>query len=348
MNTIPVGVIGAGRWGLDCHCAMLSENEGYDLRAVCDPVERCRMEAKERFDVPTFAGMEEMFENVDVDIVVACVPPQHMYATVVQALQADKAVVVEKTFAQYPEQAGEMIALAEEKNRLLTVFFNRRWDSAYQAARNAVNDGLLGEIFSVHAQMHRFGAYQGATHWRTEVHGGCLLDLGPHLIDWVLQLVDDEPTEVYSVTQNIMWGTVSPDYAKVIVRFGHGALGQIDTSWTSAVTPNLLTVFGTKGTLVTDGQRTVADSVAITKDVNGQAVKMNIKAPAKNWEAFWENLRLAYFGKAELAIRAADGLNVVRVLAVAEASAKEHRVVNLTSERNRGVPKRVSRPAGNE
>jgi scyllo-inositol 2-dehydrogenase (NADP+) len=96
-------------------------------------------------------------------------------------------VVVDKPLTATLAQADALIARAREKERLLTVFHNRRWDSDFLTVRRVLPE--LGEIalFEAHWDRFRPKIKQG---WREvpQPGGGLLSDLGPHMIDQALLL----------------------------------------------------------------------------------------------------------------------------------------------------------------
>jgi scyllo-inositol 2-dehydrogenase (NADP+) len=85
------------------------------------------------------------------------------------------------------EEADELIALAEENRRVLSVFHNRRWDADFLTVQEILP--RLGEIMLFEAHWDRFRP-QIKQGWREqpEPGGGVFNDLGPHLIDQALQL----------------------------------------------------------------------------------------------------------------------------------------------------------------
>src|SRR5205823_10312737 len=98
-----------------------------------------------------------------------------------------KHVVVDKPFTVKLGEADDLIALAKERERLLTVFHNRRWDSDFLTVRKLLPQ--LGEVMLFEAHWDRFrpAIKRG---WREEPQpgGGVLSDLGPHMIDQALVL----------------------------------------------------------------------------------------------------------------------------------------------------------------
>jgi scyllo-inositol 2-dehydrogenase (NADP+) len=121
------------------------------------------------------------------DIVVIASPNTTHFPIAKAALEADKHVLVDKPFTVTLEQADELILLAKERRRMLTVFHNRRWDSDFLTLKRILP--RMGAISLYEANWDRFRPTikQG---WRETVKpgGGVWYDLGPHLIDQALQL----------------------------------------------------------------------------------------------------------------------------------------------------------------
>jgi scyllo-inositol 2-dehydrogenase (NADP+) len=98
-----------------------------------------------------------------------------------------KHVVVDKPFTVTLEEPDALIALAKQRQRMLTIFHNRRWDGDFLTVRRILPK--LGDVMLYEANWDRFrpGIKPG---WREvpEPGGGVLSDLGPHLIDQAIQL----------------------------------------------------------------------------------------------------------------------------------------------------------------
>jgi scyllo-inositol 2-dehydrogenase (NADP+) len=103
------------------------------------------------------------------------------------ALERGKHVVVDKPFTVTVAEADQLIALAEQHERMLTIFHNRRWAADFLTVRQVLP--RLGEIFLVEANWDRFRP-EVRQRWREQAGAGTglLADLGPHMIDEVLQL----------------------------------------------------------------------------------------------------------------------------------------------------------------
>src|SRR5205085_9743973 len=104
-----------------------------------------------------------------------------------KALEAQRHVLVDKPFTVALDEADELIALATERRLILSVFHNRRFDSDFLTVRELLP--RLGEVKLFEANWDRFRpAIKDGWREDPEPGAGLLNDLGPHLIDQVLQL----------------------------------------------------------------------------------------------------------------------------------------------------------------
>ena len=326
---IKMGLIGAGTWGLDIHAVELREHEEFDLTAVCDPLAERRELASRLFHVPAYQSQAQMYASQQLEAVVVVVPPHVVCDTVLEALEAGKAVITEKPFAPTVAECDRMIQMAKEKDLMLTVHHNRRWDCGYRTLENAIAEGLLGQVFSLQAHCFTFGYYQGATDWRLKEGGGLLVDIGPHMVDWMLQLAGSPANEVFCVLQNRLWEKQSEDYFKIVMVFGEGLVAQADATQSARMNLPVWFVMGTKGTLITEDKGPIAVGAQIRTESDGEPTIVKPKVFPKYWQGFYDNFARAYRGQEPLAVLPSQAREVVRVLEAARTSAETGHSVTL-------------------
>lgn len=135
------------------------------------------------------AEAEVAVVSEEVDLVVISTPNRTHFPLAKSALEAGKHVVVDKPFTTTSGEADELIALAEERQRVLTVFHNRRWDGDFLTVKRLLESGRIGEPSLYEAHWDRFRPALRESWKENPAEGaGLLLDLGPHLIDQALQL----------------------------------------------------------------------------------------------------------------------------------------------------------------
>lgn len=135
------------------------------------------------------------------------------------ALEAGKAVVIDKPFALDLAEAREITALAQARGLLLSVFHNRRWDADFLALKIELADGRLGDIRAVESHFDRFRP-EVRDRWRErdEPGSGIWHDLGPHLIDQMLVLFG-RPLGVTCDLAILREGGQAVDWAHAVLRY---------------------------------------------------------------------------------------------------------------------------------
>ena len=136
------------------------------------------------------------------------------------ALRAGKHVLCEKPLAIDSVQAREMVRAAHEHDRVLEVVFNRRRRADVQWVKQYLDDVGIGRIYHVRASWKRRAGIPGLTSWftsKTLAGGGALIDLGPHVLDSVLYLLDEARVVAVSAVTHGELG-----------RAGYGAMDRLD------------------------------------------------------------------------------------------------------------------------
>ena len=182
---ISAGMIGFGLAGAVFHAQLIRAVPGLRPTHVCTS----RTAEAQQAGLAVAESADAMLADPGIDLIVIASPNHTHFPLARAALMAGKHVVVDKPIAVTIEEADELIALARTRQRLLTVFHNRRWDGDFLTLRHLIDEGQLGEIMLYEAWWDRFRPTikQG---WReTATPGGGLLnDLGPHLIDQAISL----------------------------------------------------------------------------------------------------------------------------------------------------------------
>lgn len=181
---IGVALVGYGYAGRTLHVPLIRATPGLALRAVVTSrPEETRTAIPDAVALPHPA---DAFADPGVTLVVIATPDHTHAALADAALRAGKHVVVDKPFTLTLADARRLAALAAERELLLSVFQNRRWDSDFLGLQAVLADGRLGTVSHVESRFDRFRPVprtQGA-----RMDRNVWLDLGPHLVDQALLL----------------------------------------------------------------------------------------------------------------------------------------------------------------
>jgi predicted dehydrogenase len=205
-----------------------------------------------RADLPEVRVISDPLEAATAegaDLVVIATPNATHATLATAALEAGKHVVIDKPFALTPDDARTLSALAVAKERVLSVFQNRRWDSDFLGAKAAIARGALGDV--VHFESH-FDRFRPAVRdrWRERAvpGGGILYDLGPHLIDQALELFGlPDGVSASSATQRT--GASIDDWVDIVLDYGRVRV-ILHASMLVAGGAARLAIHGTKGSWI--------------------------------------------------------------------------------------------------
>jgi len=190
MNTINVALIGYGLAGSAFHAPMINSMKEFNLKTIYTTNTENESLIRERYPKTVVtAEVAEIFKDKTIDLIVVAAPNEFHYPLAAEAIAANKNVVVDKPFTITSQDADRLIEAAQQKDIVLTVYQNRRWDSDFLTVKKVVESGLLGNLVEFESRIDRFRNSPNEN-WREEdaPGGGMLYDLGPHLIDQAVNL----------------------------------------------------------------------------------------------------------------------------------------------------------------
>src|ERR1700678_387230 len=186
-EALGVGLIGYGFAGKTFHAPLIAAVPGMALRAIASS--DAAKVRKDFPDVAVFADPNAMMADSDIALIVIATPNESHAPLARAALEAGKHVVIDKPFTIDMKEARNLMRLAEQKDLLLSVFHNRRWDSDFLGARFGVESGVLGTVTHFESHIDRYRPLV-RERWREQAvpGSGVWYDLSPHMIDQALTL----------------------------------------------------------------------------------------------------------------------------------------------------------------
>jgi predicted dehydrogenase len=224
-----------------------------------------------------------------------------------------------------------MIAAAKKSGVVLSTYHNRHWDGwILRAVEQIKEKKVIGDIYRVEARMGA-RALPGDW-WRTSrtISGGILYDWGVHLLEYGLQLIDSDITEVAGFSKTGYWAPktrwkkdTNEDEAEAVVRFRNGSWLTLNiTSLDSNAKPGFLEITGTEGSYVIDWS-----GYTIHKR-EGQNYSLEQGPHYPNaWEKFYGNIADHLTKGAKLVITPEWSRRPIHILDLAAQSAKKGRTL---------------------
>ena len=187
---ITLGFLGTGWIGRNRMEAMLATGEAKAI-AVCDPNADTAEQALDLAPDARLVGSLDELLACEPDGIVVATPSALHAEQCIRALDAGAAVFCQKPLGRNAAEVEAVLAAAERADRLLGVDLSYRHTAAMQAIRDAVGAGKLGQLFAAELTFHNAYGPQSAWFWDPKLSGGgCLIDLGVHLVDLALWMFD--------------------------------------------------------------------------------------------------------------------------------------------------------------
>ncbi len=359
-SVVRVGVIGLGYAG-ETHLKAYKQLPNVEVVALAGLEEDRLLQLGSTYDVPhLYHQYEELLARDDIDAISICVP-NYLHAPIaLAAFAGGKHVLCEKPLARNGEEAAQMVQAATRSNRVLKVIFNRRARSDMQILKRYIDEGHMGTIYYVKANWMRRHGIPGRDSWfinKEMSGGGPLIDLGVHVLDMALYLLDEprvltvsastfselgartiatskaEMSEKYSVGSAFE----VEDMATAFLRLAGGATMLLETSWvthSNAGDDFGVVCYGTEsGAEIKVENYNWQDTLRIYTNVAG--LPAEIRPPLTRAEGHLALVRefiAAITGDDWSAHNGSDGLYRARILDACYVSAERQREVTLAED----------------
>ncbi len=185
-----LGFLGVG-WIGRHRMQKLIESGVAEAAAIADVSEECLSEAHALAPEARVCRDLDGLLALDLDGIVIATPSAQHAEQSIRALEAGKAVFCQKPLGRTAAENRRVVAAAREANRLLGVDFSYRYVEGVQRMRETVAAGEIGQIYAARLVFHN--AYGPDKDWFYQRHlagGGCVMDLGIHLVDLGLWMQD--------------------------------------------------------------------------------------------------------------------------------------------------------------
>jgi scyllo-inositol 2-dehydrogenase (NADP+) len=313
-------------------------------------LERRGTRAGEKYpNVRVARTLQELLADASIQLCVIATPNDSHFELARACLLAGRDVVVDKPFATTLAECEELVRLAGEHGRLITVYQDRRWDGDFFTVKKIVESGALGKVVEYECRYDRYRPEPKANAWRERADqpaAGVLWDLGPHVIDQALVLFG-EPQAITAFAFCQRETSQVDDAFDVVLDYPFLRAALRARILACAPGPHFL-IHGTKGSFIKYGMdpqeaRLRGEHVPQGLDwgpdwgeepeeqwgtltLAGKAGE-KIKTDRGDYRGFYANVRDAIEKKWPLAVTPEQALRTMRALLLSHKSSRERRTV---------------------
>ena len=185
-----LGFVGVGWIGRRRMKALLDSGR-VEAAAIADPSAK---EAREALKLAPEAkrhdGLDALLDEALDGVVIATPSALHPEQSI-KALEAGLPVFCQKPLGRTAAEARRVIDVARAADRLLGVDLSYRHTAAMQQIRRRIRDGAIGSVYTADLTFHNaYGPDKAWFYDPARSGGGCVVDLGIHLIDLALWMFD--------------------------------------------------------------------------------------------------------------------------------------------------------------
>jgi UDP-N-acetyl-2-amino-2-deoxyglucuronate dehydrogenase len=310
---IKFGILGCGYIGQK-HAKFISENADCELVALCDVAENDWSKSQ---NIPFFSDKNIFFYQKNIDVICICTPNSFHAEQAVEALLADKHVVIEKPMGLTKSDCEKVISTALNRKKQVFVVMQNRYAPTAQWLKKTVTSGALGKIFlvEINAFWNRDERYyKGNWHGKKDLDGGTLFTQFSHFIDtiyWVFGDIKNISSRFFNFNHQELiefedTGIINFDLEKG----GVGVFNYSTSVWDKNM-ESTLTIIAENGSLKISGQYMNELSFCHIKDTPIPVLENNHN---ENHRFIIENVVQNLKGESDIATNALEGMKVVEMI----------------------------------
>jgi myo-inositol 2-dehydrogenase/D-chiro-inositol 1-dehydrogenase len=276
-----------------------------------------------------------VIKHAEVDAVLICTATDAHADYVIAAAAAGKAVFCEKPIDLTMEKVKQTLSAVETARIPLMLAFNQRMDPSFAAVRQAVKDGQIGTLRSIHI-ISRDPAPPPISYIQSS--GGLFLDMTIHDFDMARYISGGNAVEVYARGENL----VDPDIGKagdidsayIIIRFDNGVTAMIENSRQCAYGyDQRLEAFGSAGMVRAENPLKTTTTFSNGSGVHGdRQLDFFIDRYAESYRLEMRAFVDALKNGVPMPITGEDGLAAMQIALAAQQSYEEGRPVRIAHQ----------------
>ncbi|QHQ60456.1 inositol 2-dehydrogenase [Anaerocolumna sedimenticola] len=329
-----IGIIGAGRIG-KVHAESITYHvKEAQVAAIADPyMNEATTGWAKSLGIPNiYTDYKDILKDSSIDAVLICSSTDTHADIAIEAIKANKHVFCEKPISQDLSKIKAVMDVLAGSNVKFQVGFNRRFDHNFEAVRNAVSEGKIGDVHIVKVTSRDPDAPPIEY---VKVSGGMFLDMTIHDFDMVRYLTSSDVVEVYANGTALVNPAIKDagdiDTAIITMKLSNGALAVIDNSRKADYGyDQRAEVFGSKGQVAVTNDSGSTAVISTASGVTGEKplyffLERYMASFSKEVSLFVQ----AIINDTEVPVNINDGLQPVLIAKAAKKSLDENRPVLL-------------------
>jgi len=270
-DKVNVAVIGVGYWGkkILSEYVQLAKSVPYvEVSMVCDMADENLIYCNDRLQIPKdrlAKDYRQALRSEEVDAVHICTPNETHHQICMEALEANKHVLLEKPMALKATKAWELVGAAKSRDLCLQVGHIFRFNSALRMMRDLIAQEYLGKLYYLKLQW--------TTLMPSPLNRDIIFDLGPHPVDILNYLLNKWPSKVACKGRAYRRAELE-ELAYMTMEFDDNLMAHVELSWLQPGKVREATIMGAERSATID---CINQSIRIYENDNGESHSIGVK-----------------------------------------------------------------------
>lgn len=252
-----IGIVSFAHGHVNAYAQQIRDFDDARLVACWDDDPQRGRKNAEAFGIPYSPYLEDTLSRPDVDCVIVASETHKHADLAIKALEAGKAVLLQKPMAITLADCDRLIRAVERSGRWFSMAFQMRCDPQNIRMKELVHSGAIGRVGFIRRR-HCIGVLfskafvEGPTHWHitAEANKGMFFDDATHALDWLVWMLGKKPVSVIAEIGNVLTDVAPDDTGVAVFRYDDGMFATIFNSSVIHAGENTTEIYGDKGVII--------------------------------------------------------------------------------------------------
>lgn len=254
---VGIGILSFAHGHVNAYAQQIKTFDDARLVACWDDDEGRGRKNGETFGIPYSPRLEDVLERPDVDCVIIASETNKHADLAVAAMEAGKAVLLQKPMAITLADCDRIIETARRTGVWFSLAFQMRVDPQNIAMRDLVRSGAIGRVGFIRRRhcipvLFSKAFTEGPTRWHItpEANKGMFFDDATHALDWLVWMFGKSPVSVMAEIDNVLTDVAPDDTGLAVFRYGDGMFASIMNSSVIWAGENTTEIYGDQGVII--------------------------------------------------------------------------------------------------
>lgn len=252
-----IGIVSFAHGHVNAYAHRIQGFDDAQLIACWDDDEARGRQNAETFGIPYSPHLEDILARPDIDCVIVASETNKHADLCVAAMEAGKAVLLQKPMATTLADCDRIIAAVEKSGVWFSLAFQMRCDPQNIKMKELIASGAIGKLGAIRRRhcipvLFNQGFVEGPSRWHisAEANRGMFFDDATHALDWLYWTLSRAPISVMAEIDNVLTDVAPDDTGVALFRYEDGLFAEVFNASVTWAGENTTEIYGDKGVII--------------------------------------------------------------------------------------------------